>query len=475
MRKGFCTLLALAFATLITTSSLVEAQSLPQHEGQRKEAGQAFDAGDWQKVINITSVVITANPKDSLALHLRGSSRIEYGIALGDAPMVRAGIADSREAITIAGQSAEFNFYLPYLYGMTSLSKIEGQKQHAEVSVKIATDLLSHPKITAGQKANTFYQRGLANSVLTNATAAVKDFKAAIKLDPKHMASYLAIPDAYAAANQTEFAINAYSEAIRAFPDEPLVHNNQGMYYQKIGRPNDALQSFNMAVQKNPQYFIAITNRGYTWLEGGRPAEAVSDFTESLRLNPNQPAVHGMRGTAQLVQGNWEAALQDYNTVVRTHPNDPIAHADAGFAKFFGRDYAGAMSEFNKAAEGGATARFIDPWRCWTLVRMGRSAEAAGIAQSSRQKTDKQRDWIDHLILFHVGDITAEELVNRVDRTDPKIQTAQLCEARFFIAEHHLRRGQQQEAYTSYQQALATKQKNLSAFRGASYALKKFQ
>ena len=472
MRKGFCTLLALALAA---SSVAVQAQSLPQHEGQRKQATAAFDKSDWATVISITDEILKANPKDNLALHLRGSSRIEYGIAMGDPATIRYGIADSREAITIAGQNAEFNYYLPYLYGMTSLANIEGQASHAQVAVQIATQLLGHPKITDGQKANTYYQRGLAQAAAKDATAAVKDFKAAIALDPKHIASYLAIPDAYAAADQAEFAINAYAEAVKAFPEEPLVYNNQGMYYQKIGRPNEALQSFRMAEQKNPQYFIAITNAGFTCLEAGRPDLGESYFTKSLKVNPEQPAVYGMRGTARLVQGNWEKALEDYNVVLRVHPNDPIAHADAGFARYFGRDYAGALTEFNKVAEAGGSARFINPWRCWTLIRMGRSAEAAGIAQSSRQKTDKQRDWIDHMILFHVGDITSDELMNRVDKTDPKIQTAQLCEARFFIAEHQLQRGKQQEAAASYQKALATGQKELSAFRGASYALRKFQ
>jgi lipoprotein NlpI len=475
MRKRFYTLLALAFATLVTTTSLVQAQSLPQHEGQRKQAAKAFESSDWQTVINITGEVLKANPKDGLALHLRGSSRIEYGISMGDAVIIRSGITDSREAITVAGQDAEFNYYLPYLYGMTSLANLENQVAHAETSIQIAGQLLDHPKITAGQKANTYYQRGLANSAMKNATAAVKDFRAAIALNPKHMASFLAIPDAYAAADQAESAIAAYAEAIKAFPEEPLVYNNQGMYYQKIGRANDALRSFTTAEQKNPKYFIAITNRGYTWLEGGRPTEAERDFTASLKVNANQPAVYGMRGTSRLVQGNWQAALEDYNMVLRAHPNDPIAHADAGFARFFGRDYTGALAEFNKVAEAGGSARFINPWRVWTLVRMGRSAEAIGIAQASRQKTAKEQDWIDHVILFHVGDISGDELINRVDRTDAKIQTAQLCEARFFIAEHHLRRGKQQEAAAAYQQALATGQKELSAFRGASYALRKFQ
>ena len=467
---GFSTGLA-----VLLTASLVVAEPQTRHDSLRQEATKSFDQGNWQKVVAIAARILQDNPKDYAAMHLLGSARIEMGIATQNARLIRQGITDARQAITDAGSKADFNYYLPYLYGMTNLSKIEGQPSHAQVSAQIATQLLGHPRITTEQKANTLYQRGLAHSAQKKTPEAVQDFRQAIAIVPKHMAAYLAIADAYAETGKTEQAIQSYAEIVRAFPEDALVYNNQGMFYQNIGRGNDAIRAFTKAIQKNPQYHIAVTNRGYTWLEGGKPAEAERDFSASLRIDPNQPPVYGMRGSARLVQGNWKGALEDYNMVVRAHPNDAIAHADAGFARFFGKDYAGALAEFNRAVQLDPSARFIQPWRCWTMVRMNRTSEAASLAQASRAKTASQRDWIDHLILYHVGEITGDELLNRIDRRDPKVQAAQLCEARFFIAEHLAKRGDGQKAAQNYEQALRTGEKQLSAFRGASYALRRFQ
>ncbi len=211
------------------------------------------------------------------------------------------------------------------------------------------------------------------------------------------------------------------------------------------------------------------------YLAGRRTSGQREDLLASLRSSANQPAVRGILGTAKLVQGRWQEAVEDYDAVIKVTPNDPIAHADMGFAKFFGRDYAGALAEFNAVSQISPDARFIDPWRTWTLMKLNRKAEATGIASSSRNRPEKDRNWIDWVIVYHIGDITDADLINHVEKTEPTIQTAQLCEARFFIAEHQLIQGQRQEAANSYQQALATNKRELSAWRGASYALRKFQ
>lgn len=469
MRKFSALTLLLLFA-----ASPVLADPAPEHEAQREQATQAYAAGDWQQVIDTASGILEKNDKDNIALHLRGSARIELGIVMGNAAMIRDGITDARQAISAASEP-EFNYYLPYLYGMTSLTRLEDQPQHAQVTVNVAGQLLETATITAEQKANVFYQRGLAFAAMKQPVNATQDFKSAIGAFPQHLAAYMAMADAYAEAGQDAEVLQTYEQAAAAFPKEPLVDNNRGMFHMNRKQLNDAIRAFSAALQKNPKYDIALTNRGYVWLEGGRPAEAEKDLLASLQLNPNQPAVRSMLGTAKLVQGRWQEAVQDYDAVVKATPNDPIAHADLGFAKFFGRDYAGALTEFNAVIQISPEARFIDPWRTWTLLKLGRKAEATGIAQSSRGRGEKERNWIDWVILYHIGDITEADLINHVDRTEPAIQTAQLCEARFFIAEHQLNDGQRQEAANSYQQALATNKRQLSAWRGASYALRKFQ
>ncbi len=459
---------------LLLVASPVLADPAPEHEAQREQASQAYAAGNWQQAIQAASGILEKNAKDNIALHLRGSARIELGIMMGDAAMIRGGITDARQAIS-AASDPDFNYYLPYLYGMTSLTRLEDQPQHAQVTVNVAGQLLQTATINAEQKANVYYQRGLAQAALKKTPEAAADFKAAISTFPKHLAAYMAMADTYAEANEDAQVLQTYQQAATAFPEEPLVDNNRGMFHMNRKKYNDAIRAFSAALQKNPKYDIALTNRGYVWLEGGRPKEAEKDLLASLQLNPNQPAVRSMLGTSKLVQGRWQEAVQDYDAVIKATPNDAIAHADAGFAKFFGRDYAGALAEFNAVIQISPDSQFINPWRTWTLMKLGRKAEATGIAQSSRARGEKERNWIDWVILYHIGDISEAELINHVDRTEPAIQTAQLCEARFFIAEHQLNKGQRQEAAASYQQALATNKRQLSAWRGASYALRKFQ
>lgn len=463
-----------SLAVLVALSANAFADPDPAHEAQRQAATKAYDVGNWQQVITTTTPIIEANEKDNIALHLRGSARIELAIVTRDAAMIREGITDARTAISVASQP-EFNYYLPYLYGMTNLTRIEDQSSHAQVAVSIADQLLPQPGITAEQKSNVLYQRALAKSAMKQTDAAVADFNAALAANPQHIASYMAMAELYAEVKRNDEAIQTYSAAIKAFPEEPLVYNNLGMLYQNLKRYNEAVRAFSAALQKNPKYDIALTNRGYTWLQGGKPAEAERDFAAALQLNPNQPAVQSLLGTSRLVQGKWQDAARDFDLIIQKTPEDIAAHVDAGFARYFGKDYAGAIQEFNKVIQMDSTARFINPWRVWTLIRSGRKAEATGIAQSSRSRKENERDWIDWVILFNMGDITAEELAKRVDTSNKDTQIAQMCEARYFIAEQQLAQGKNQEAAANYEQALRTNKRELSAWRGASYALRRFQ
>ena len=70
---------------------------LPQHDQSRNDAEQAYRRSDHKKVIELMSGVLAQNPKDHVALYLRGSSRVDLGSASGDAAMIRAGITDARD------------------------------------------------------------------------------------------------------------------------------------------------------------------------------------------------------------------------------------------------------------------------------------------------------------------------------------------------------------------------------------------
>src|SRR5689334_20151276 len=60
----------------------------PEHDQARNESDQAYRRGDHKKVIEVTTGVLTGNPKDHIALYLRGSSRVDLGVATRDANLV---------------------------------------------------------------------------------------------------------------------------------------------------------------------------------------------------------------------------------------------------------------------------------------------------------------------------------------------------------------------------------------------------
>jgi len=465
-----------ATSTLLVLSltATAFAEPRPEHEAQRTQASQAYQSGDFARTVEITAGILSANAEDDVALHLRGSARVELGIAQQNAQLIREGIADAQAAIK-ATKTGSYNYYLPYLYGMTNLGITEKNPAHAKVSVDIVNQLLMRQGIDAEAKSNLLYQRGLAKNSLSEPAAAMEDYRTAITTNAKHMGAYMALADAQSVAGQAEAAIATYAQAAKAFPTEPLVFNNQGMFYQQLGRTNEAIQAFSNALQRNPNYYIALTNRGFSYLEGGNPMQAEQDFNTSLQMNPNQMPVYGLRGNTKLVRGMWKEAIEDYLLVSRADPSNYLIWSDIGFAKFFGRDYAGALEAFNRVVQIQPEARFINPWRVLTMIRLGQGKDAAQIAAVSRQKPEAQRDWIDNVILFHVGDMSSTQLIGFAGKADKAVQSAQICEARFFIAEQLSLAGRAQDATSSYQQAMQTQARQLSAYRGSMYALSKFQ
>ncbi len=465
-----------ATSTLLVLSlaATASAEPRPEHETQRTQASQAYQSGDYAKVLDISSGILTANPTDDVAMHLRGSARVELGIASKNSQLIRDGITDSRTALETT-KTGSYNYYMPYLYGMTNLGIIEKHPPHAKTSVDIANQLLARQGVDAESRANILYQRAIAKNALGEANAALEDYKLAVIANPKHLGSLMALADALSLIGQNDAALATFNQAVQVLPNEPLVHNNQGMLLQQMGRTNEAIQAFSTALQKSPNYFTALTNRGFSYLEGGNPAQAEKDFNASLQMNPNQIGVYSLRGSTKLVRGQWKEAIADYEIVLKSDPTNYVAYSDIGFAKYFGKDYNGALEAFNKVVELQPTAHFMNPWRIITLIRLGRGQEAATIAQASRQKTEAQRDWIDQVILFHVGDMTSAQLLSIAAKADKTVQNAQACEARFFIGEQFSAAGRPQEAAQSYQLALQMQTRGLSAYRGSMYALNKFQ
>ena len=453
-------------------AQVTEANANPAHEKIKSEAESFYKQGKYQQTIDLTSQVITQNPKDDVAFYLRGSAKVEMGIRSNNTEMVRQGIADAREAIGLNGQE-HTDYYLPYLYGMSNLSQLEGRKEHAEVALQVATQVLNLANVKEDQKANVLYHKARTQTLLGKHAEAAQDFEQALRFNSMHMGAFLGLAHAYAAAGDFAKAEQQFTKGISTFPNNPVVYNDRGMFRQQRKQFDQALADFTRVIELKKDAYYAYTNRGFTLMEQGDPQAAESDFDRSLALLPNQAMVHSFRGTARLAQGKLAEATADYQKVAQLDPNNPVAKADLGFALFFQENYPLAAQQFDAATKANKELKHLHPWH---LVAVRKSQPQANYQQkfAPMLETDPQKaNWADMVLGYQLGRITEEQLLAGTDGENAEVSKAQKCEAYFFIGQQMALAGNAQAAAENFRKATETKVSHLSAYRGSEMALKK--
>lgn len=468
--------------TIAICGSAVEAQSRVvrprvinrQHEEWKTQADEAYRAGDFERAIELAGRVLAANASDDVALYLRASARVELGIQRHEAPLVRDGIADAREAIRLVNR-VQIDYYLPYLYGMSHLAALEHKPTHAETARDVATQLLGMDRVTPPEKANIAYQRALIHLQLRDTAAALADLARAIELEPRHLAAHLTRCDLLLRTGQPAEAEQAFHLVVERFPEEPLAYNNRGMFFQSFGRQDEAIADFDRAIRLNEQFVPAYTNRAFSHLQSGRFAEALADLNQSIERDAQQPAAYSLRGTAFLQTGDAEAALADYQTALQLDPDSPALRADVGFAQFFAGQHEAALASFNSAQEADPDARFLNPWRAAALLAAGRKAVAEQEFAGAIAKPASERDWFDLLTLLVLGKVSDNDVLAAISAGNALQEKAQQCEAFYFIGQRWLLDGKPEEAEPYFRQALESNARHLSAYRGAQFALGEFR
>jgi len=472
IRSGLPLAGALLLASMLPAQGLSQpptAGSSSSLEQLKRDADAAYRSRDFAEAVRLTTQVLDQSPNDAVAHYLRGSARVEQGIAGGDPKLIRDGIDDARLAIQADG-AKNVNFYLPYLYGMSHLTALEGETNHAETAVTVATKVASRPGIADASKSNILYQRGLAHAKLGDYSSAADDLRQTLQLDPNHLAAGMALGDALFRGGEMQPAEEAYTAAVGRFPDNPLVFNNRGMFYQSQQRHEEAIADFTKAIELNPNQLQTHLNRGFARLNSGDYPGAQADFTQAIQLQPDHAPAYSLRGTSKLLQSNIRDAMQDYLRVIELRPSHAPARADIAFAYFFAQHYDTAAQAFEQALLLDPESRYLIPWRyaALTLAERGESADQA--YRSITEKPAEERDWFDLLTLYFMGQIEERDLMTSIEAEDASLRDAQLCEAYYFIGLRRQTDGQG-DAALYFRRAVESRATQLSAYRAARIEL----
>ena len=120
---------------------------------------------------------------------------------------------------------------------------------------------------------------------------------AAGQASPKDLAVALGIRgDALLAKRDYDKSIAAYTDALKADPDNVGIIDARGIAYERKGQDDLAMADYNLALQKRPTFGAPYNNRGTIQLRKGALQSALDDFNlggQSTRptcsSRPHQP------------------------------------------------------------------------------------------------------------------------------------------------------------------------------------------
>ena len=186
----------------------------------------------------------------------------------------------------------------------------------------------------------------------------------------------------------------------------------------------------------------ALNNRGLAYYRQHYYERAIADFTASIRREPSGKNLL-FRGRAYSAKGDYDQAFADWTRSIGLVKSAP--------------------------AEGDATAY----WLLWRYIESGRAAKrgapwaemnkalAAGVTVAHL----KSEDWPYPIIEFYLGNRSAAEMMAAATKAD------QQCEARFYIGEWYILRGDRAAATETLSIAVNTCPKSFYEYDGATAEL----
>ena len=231
---------------------------------------------------------------------------------------------------------------------------------------------------TGSQKADVHRMLGRTFQALGDTKAAVKEFQAAIAIDPT-IENLCALGDSVLETNH-EAAAAVFAQVVAQFGDTAAVRMRIGRIYALEGLPSLAIEEFKKAVAKDDKMPGAHYSLGAAYMSNSAKdlPEAEAECHRELALHPNDTFSYPLLGQIALRRQNYHEAEVDYKRAITLNPLDADNFAELGKLYMETKRPSDAEAAFRKAV-----ALTVDPARNnygieRTHYRLGRLLLASG-------------------------------------------------------------------------------------------------
>jgi TolB-like protein/Tfp pilus assembly protein PilF len=143
-----------------------------------------------------------------------------------------------------------------------------------------------------------------------NWPAAEKEFKKAIKLNPKYATAHHWYAFRLAAAGRHEDAIAEMKLARELDPLALIINTEVGWAYYFARQYDKAIEQYQKSLEMDPGFGAAHMFMGTAYVQQGRYAEGIAELLKAIELSGGGVGMNGLLGHAYARAGDKEAALK---------------------------------------------------------------------------------------------------------------------------------------------------------------------
>jgi len=198
-------------------------------------------------------------------------------------------------------------------------------------------------------------------------TDAIREYQAAMRLDPVSVAAYQGLAEVYRVSSRPKEAEAVYQQAIRLRPQDWLSHTMLGTFYYERSRYSDAEGPFRRVTELTPDNYLAWYNLGALHLATGNYDSAANEFRKSIAL---KDAPGGYLGLAAVYsgQGRFAEAAANNEKALALGPNSYVAAGNLADSYRWTPELAAkAPAMYQQAIDNADRALLINPKDAYAL------------------------------------------------------------------------------------------------------------
>jgi len=203
----------------------------------------------------------------------------------------------------------------------------------------------------SSDSAQEAFARGIALYRAGDFDGAIREYRAALALDPSNFEARSNLGVALTRIGHYEEAVTVYRQALENAPPAVTDHlrMNLALAYYKSGQISEAASLFE-EVRKQLSDDLQVTLLSADcYLRLGNFDRVISLLSPVASAHPGDRAVNYMLGMALIRSGNMEKGQALVDSILRDS-DSAEAHFLLGSVAFMAKDYPGAVKEFSKAA-----------------------------------------------------------------------------------------------------------------------------